>query len=243
MSAFPNLSPLFEVAVSVFSVVSPCPLERERARERAPPLPELQWQGMFNPWHATCPGTTIQPLVQSGSSWALQRPPPRHGLPRRQRQQGTKQRGHHCGLIWEMSCLCHVFAYMQIVQICHMLLNWAQCVCEGHVFVSSWGIREWQWEMRSRWSCGHCKSEPCPLVVMALLAASPALLVTSQSFPSTVRALPSLSGTFVFLACKLSGMFRRSASLAIPHRKRFAAIPSVSLVHLEHTNRSISVSH
>ena len=38
-------------------------------------------------------------------------------------------------------------------------------------------------------------------------------------------------------------MFRRSASLAIPHRRSFTAIPSVSLVLLGHTNRSISVSH
>ena len=38
----------------------------------------------------------------------------------------------------------------------------------------------------------------------------------------------------------LSGMFRRSASPAIPHLKKFAAIPSVSLVQLGHTNRSIS---
>ena len=42
---------------------------------------------------------------------------------------------------------------------------------------------------------------------------------------------------------KLSGMFRRSASLAIPHLKSFAAIPSVSLVHLGHTNRSVFLSH
>ena len=41
----------------------------------------------------------------------------------------------------------------------------------------------------------------------------------------------------------LSGMFRRSASLAIPHRKSFAAIPSVSLVLLGHTNRTVSLSH
>ena len=41
----------------------------------------------------------------------------------------------------------------------------------------------------------------------------------------------------------LSGMFRRSASLAIPHLKSFAAIPSVSLVHLGHTNRSVFLSH
>ena len=33
-------------------------------------------------------------------------------------------------------------------------------------------------------------------------------------------------------------MFRRSASLAIPHRNSFAAIPSVSLVLLGHMNRS-----
>ena len=38
-------------------------------------------------------------------------------------------------------------------------------------------------------------------------------------------------------------MFRRSASLAIPHLKSFAAIPSVSLVQLEHTNRSVFLTH
>ena len=38
----------------------------------------------------------------------------------------------------------------------------------------------------------------------------------------------------------LNGMFRRSASLAIPHLKSFAAIPSLSLVQLGHTNRSVS---
>ena len=41
----------------------------------------------------------------------------------------------------------------------------------------------------------------------------------------------------------LSGMFRRSASLAIPHLKSFAAIPSVSLVQLGHTNRNVFLSH
>ena len=41
----------------------------------------------------------------------------------------------------------------------------------------------------------------------------------------------------------LSGMFRRSASLAILHRKSFAAIPSVSLALLGHTNRSVKLSH
>ena len=38
-------------------------------------------------------------------------------------------------------------------------------------------------------------------------------------------------------------MFRRSASLAIPHLKSFAAIPSVSLVLLGHANRSVFLSH
>ena len=43
---------------------------------------------------------------------------------------------------------------------------------------------------------------------------------------------------------ELSGMFRRSASLAIPrHRKSFAGIPSVSLVVFGHANRSVKVSH
>ena len=44
-------------------------------------------------------------------------------------------------------------------------------------------------------------------------------------------------------ASELSGMFRRSTSLAIPHLKSFAAIPSVSLVQLEHTNRNVFLSH
>ena len=43
---------------------------------------------------------------------------------------------------------------------------------------------------------------------------------------------------------RLSGMFHRSASrLAIPHHKSFAAIPSVPLLLLGHTNRNVSVSH
>ena len=37
-------------------------------------------------------------------------------------------------------------------------------------------------------------------------------------------------------------MFRRSASLAIPHLKSFATILSVSLVQLGHTNRNV-LSH
>ena len=41
----------------------------------------------------------------------------------------------------------------------------------------------------------------------------------------------------------LSGMFRRSASLAIPHHKSFAAIPSLFLVLLGHTNRSVKWAH
>ena len=48
---------------------------------------------------------------------------------------------------------------------------------------------------------------------------------------------------------RLSGMFRRSASLAIPHHKSFAAIPSLSLGSLGtriaalncHTNRSVKL--
>ena len=38
-------------------------------------------------------------------------------------------------------------------------------------------------------------------------------------------------------------MFRRTASLALPHLKSFAAIPSVSLVQLGHTNRSVFLPH
>ena len=41
----------------------------------------------------------------------------------------------------------------------------------------------------------------------------------------------------------LSGMLRLGASLAIPHRKSFAAILSVSRVHLGHTNRNVLLSH
>ena len=53
-----------------------------------------------------------------------------------------------------------------------------------------------------------------------------------------------------FFPRKLSGMFRRSASLAIPHLKSFAAIPSVTLMQLLgtriatfscHTNRSVKL--
>ena len=41
----------------------------------------------------------------------------------------------------------------------------------------------------------------------------------------------------------LSGMLRHSASLAIPHLKSFAAIPSVSPMQLGHTNRNVFLSH
>ena len=41
----------------------------------------------------------------------------------------------------------------------------------------------------------------------------------------------------------LSGQFRRNSSLAIPHHTSFAATPSVSWVHLGHTNHNVSVSH
>ena len=42
----------------------------------------------------------------------------------------------------------------------------------------------------------------------------------------------------------LSGMFCRSASLAIPHLvKSIAAIPSVSAMLLGHTNRNVNLSH
>ena len=52
-----------------------------------------------------------------------------------------------------------------------------------------------------------------------------------------------LRANFVLQTChprdsELSGRFRRSASLALPHRRSFASIPSVSLVHLGHTNRN-----
>ena len=58
--------------------------------------------------------------------------------------------------------------------------------------------------------------------------------------------LPRLSVAKVLISARcaeLSGMFRRSASLALPHLKSFAAIPSVSLVQLGHTNRSVFLSH
>ena len=45
------------------------------------------------------------------------------------------------------------------------------------------------------------------------------------------------------LLCLLRGKFRRSALLAIPHRKSSVAIPSVSLVLLGHTYRTFSLLH
>ena len=51
-----------------------------------------------------------------------------------------------------------------------------------------------------------------------------------------ISGRPDPYGTLV--AC-----FARSASLALPHLKSFAAIPSVSLVQLGHTNRSVFLSH
>ena len=64
----------------------------------------------------------------------------------------------------------------------------------------------------------------------------------SQRFCRTLRAKPSFADP-ANSSPQLSGMFRRSASLAIPHLKSFAAIPSVSLVQLGHTNRNVFLSH
>ena len=47
----------------------------------------------------------------------------------------------------------------------------------------------------------------------------------------------------LFRRQELSGMFCRSASIAIPHRKSYAAIPCLSLVLLGRTNCSVSLSH
>ena len=68
----------------------------------------------------------------------------------------------------------------------------------------------------------------------ALESASPKR-VTEESAEKLLRASSFIA------TCALSGLCRHCASLAIPHRTRVAAIPSVSQVHLEHTNRSGSV--
>ena len=57
---------------------------------------------------------------------------------------------------------------------------------------------------------------------------------------STTRHLLTMILRSVCLSYDLSGMFRR---IAILHRKSFAAIPSLSLVLLAHTNRSVKLSH
>ena len=52
-------------------------------------------------------------------------------------------------------------------------------------------------------------------------------------------------GVCQYVACclALSGMFRRSASLAIPHLTSFTAKPCVSPVLIGRTNRNVSLSH
>ena len=59
----------------------------------------------------------------------------------------------------------------------------------------------------------------------------------SPTSPTRDHAYPSVVASTSAILC---GMFRRSASLGVPHLKSFAAIPSVSLVQLGHTNRSVS---
>ena len=81
------------------------------------------------------------------------------------------------------------------------------------------------------------------------LTLQPLLFWISMPFPFS--DFPCFLVCFAFFPriLWLSGMFRCSASLAIPHRKSFAAIPSVSLVHLGtriamfrcHTNRSVEL--
>ena len=63
----------------------------------------------------------------------------------------------------------------------------------------------------------------------------------AQGSPS--RTVHYTESTLKACAKGLSGQFRRNASLAIPHHTSFAATPSVSWVHLGHTNRNVSVSH
>ena len=60
--------------------------------------------------------------------------------------------------------------------------------------------------------------------------------MTSETYPLKSREANSSALVFqpasrgqVSSQLSLSGMFRRSASLAIPHRKSFATMPSVSL--------------
>ena len=54
-------------------------------------------------------------------------------------------------------------------------------------------------------------------------------------------SMPYQPGRIPTLIPHLSGMFRSSTSLAIPHRRSFATIPRVSLVLLEHMNRNVFV--
>ena len=56
-------------------------------------------------------------------------------------------------------------------------------------------------------------------------------------------AIPDSSSVLDEFQSAIEWHVRRSASLAIPHRKSFAAILSVSKVHLGHTNRNVSLSH
>ena len=67
--------------------------------------------------------------------------------------------------------------------------------------------------------------------------------VVHPLFPSFPKNMACSVNLVIWRQTKLSGMFRRSASLAIPHLKSFAAIPSVSLALLGHTNRNVFLSH
>ena len=71
----------------------------------------------------------------------------------------------------------------------------------------------------------HCTSIP----VMR-----PAFVLLPHSQGGVATSLMDFRGS-----CGLSGMFHRSALLAIPHRKSFAAISSVSLMLLRHTNNNV----
>ena len=64
-----------------------------------------------------------------------------------------------------------------------------------------------------------------------------------RHFPRPLLLRPQYPSLDCHIARYPSGMFCRSALLATPHRKRFVAIPSVSLVLLGHTNCNVSVSH
>ena len=132
-----------------------------------------------------------------------------------------------------------------------VLLYTSNLHCSTVILLFLWALRNWKSDQASHL---YCSTPPMCIAVVRHRAPTfcAAMLLLFAGEYSGKTAGVGVTRKFMnhdlwevrsTSSNSLSGMFRHSASPAIPYRESFAAIPSVSLVLLGHTNRSVSVSH